>query len=893
MKAELMRITALPREEYPPGFTAAVTEHFQTPNGAWSLNEAQARLLYAARAYGGAVGAMGVGTGKAEPVTEVVWGPTGPRRMGDLRVGDYVLAGDGTPTRVLGVYPRPVRNVYTVHFSDGAEVDACDEHLWSVSTCSSRAKGSPNRIVTTLDLLARTRSNKHPYAVPTGRVAQFDTKGHLPIDPWVLGVILGDCGLTTNTPDMTNGEYAICAEVQRVLRHMGVSFDFKPTRKGTSYQGYMSTPAGQPNPLTDALRALGVMGRGSPEKFVPTCYLLSSAPNRAALLAGLMDTDGTVSKAACTYSSTSEALADAVVHLVRSLGGIARKTARQTWYTYKGKRRPGKPSWRVSLKLPGGESPFGLSIKDAKFQPPTMYQACIRNVTAVEYKGVEDCVCIAVDHPDRLYMTRDFIVTHNTLATMLLPEMMGIDPGDVVVLCPAGLRDEAVEEWEIYQEHFRVPRLRYVSYATLSNTAGINLLTDLAPQLIIADEAHKLGNRGSARTKRFMKYLRANPDVAFVPMSGTLSAGQLGGFQHLVDAALGEAAPIPRPYSLWQSWARIIDVFGQYDPPVRQDYRRMDALCTWAGTTDHREAFAERWRTAPGVVVSEGSSYDGDIEIRRLRFEGEDLPGDLDEHLRWARESMRRPDGDIFLDPLRLAVGLRQLALGYFLRWRWPVNGDPHYKWLSARSEWQRTCQDEIRRGRKGVDSPSLVTAAIANEDAGLRADTVAAWHAWEAIRGEADPESVPAWVTDKVLRRYVDYAYAAKEGVLVWYQYRAEADALERLGLRVYRAGEMPPRDGRTCALSVRAHGTGYNLQAWGRYLVLHPPANAGAWEQLLGRMARTGQARDRLLVEVAGHTDELWGCVGTARDKAKVVQGTVGHRQYLLGAERTEKII
>lgn len=70
-------------------------------------------------------------SGKSQPVDELVLTPTGWVKMGDIKVGDYVIGSDGEATRVVGVYPQGERDIYKITFHNGAEVRCDTEHLWT------------------------------------------------------------------------------------------------------------------------------------------------------------------------------------------------------------------------------------------------------------------------------------------------------------------------------------------------------------------------------------------------------------------------------------------------------------------------------------------------------------------------------------------------------------------------------------------------------------------------------------------------------------------------------------------------------------------------------------------------------------------------------------------
>src|SRR5262249_18455714 len=156
------------------------------------------------------------------------------------------------------------------------------------------------------------------------------------------------------------------------------------------------------------------IGCGAERKFIPTIYKFNTVADRIALLQGLLDTDGSVDSASrIKFSTVSEQLARDVIELVQSLGGTATLSERTTTYTYQGQRGRGQRWLRLNSALPAEIRLFRPSRKAERYthrpkSPPS------RAITDVTFVGRKQAQCIAVDAPDHLYVTDDYIVTHNT-----------------------------------------------------------------------------------------------------------------------------------------------------------------------------------------------------------------------------------------------------------------------------------------------------------------------------------------------------------------------------------------------------------------------------------------------------------------------------------------------
>ncbi|HVU92745.1 MAG TPA: PhoH family protein, partial [Jatrophihabitans sp.] len=309
--------------------------------------------------------------GRAQPVDTPVMTPEGVRPIGELEVGDLVVGADGLPTPVLGVYPQGRKPVFRITTQDGASTLACGEHLWTVRTVDDRSHDRGYRVLQTKDMIGRLRrGHVHRYELPLVEPVEY-VPSPVPLDPYALGLLLGDgCMTGATTPSFATADPELADALQAALPEVIVRH-----KAGVDYvltQGPRSGVLVE-NRVTGALRQLGLMGARSSTKFIPPEYLVNSAAVRVALLQGLLDSDGgpvTQAGRSCRiqYTTCSPQLRDDVVHLVRSLGGVAYARTRAA----EG-RRPGMVRGRevfhrhdahtLDIRLPAAVAPFRLRRK--------------------------------------------------------------------------------------------------------------------------------------------------------------------------------------------------------------------------------------------------------------------------------------------------------------------------------------------------------------------------------------------------------------------------------------------------------------------------------------------------------------------------------------------------
>ncbi|WP_432087457.1 helicase-related protein [Streptomyces sp. bgisy095] len=366
-----------------------------------------------------------VGSGKAQPLDSLVLTPEGFRRMGDMLVGDEVIVPTGDIAVVDGVFPQGERDVWRIALSDGSSVECDDEHLWIVGTSCGWHRGQTPKVMTTREIrhdLHKANGSSKWY-LPVATPVDLGSDSTLPLDPYLLGALLGDGSFRHNLRLST-----IDAEIHDAVANI-VAPDCRLVPVAGSRCDYTIQLArragGVRNPVIHALRELGLWGLSSHDKFVPEQFRNTSIKSRLALLQGLLDTDGTVGKDGMSMSlcTVSPRLAADVAWLVRSLGGRARIL-------------PKKAALNVSVALPEEYPPFRLTRKAERTRPRPKYNTFRRGIRAVEHVGRKPVQCISVAHPSHAYVTDHFTVTHNTMVALRAMLAVVDSGGQAAMLAP-------------------------------------------------------------------------------------------------------------------------------------------------------------------------------------------------------------------------------------------------------------------------------------------------------------------------------------------------------------------------------------------------------------------------------------------------------------------------
>jgi len=357
--------------------------------------------------------------GRALLDSENIITPDGLKPIGEMEVGDYVIGKNGEPTQVLAVYPQGEVPIFEIEFSDHTKSICCGEHLWSTMTLNEKRHNKGYTTKNTLEIMesVKNKHNQKVHRIPICDSVEFNHRD-VEINPYFLGFLLGDGSLHKDASiSISTRDVEVIEEISTSLPE---TLEIKYA-SGYDYRIVKTDSSKLLNPLKLNLNKLNLIGKKSHDKFVPNEYKFNSKEVRIEILRGLMDADGWICQhksgnCRIQYSTTSEKLCEDVKFLVRSLGGLAYSRTREydesDTHEYKGRPiRHVHNSYVVDMMI--DVNPFKLSRKAEKYSNGQNPKP-VKMISSIKEIGKGGCTCIKVDAEDSLFLTEDFIVTHNT-----------------------------------------------------------------------------------------------------------------------------------------------------------------------------------------------------------------------------------------------------------------------------------------------------------------------------------------------------------------------------------------------------------------------------------------------------------------------------------------------
>lgn len=488
-----------------------------------------------------------------QPLDAKILTPTGWTTMGELKIGSEVISRNGKKTEVLNIYPKGIKPVYKITTTDGTSTECCEDHLWLTQTAEDKKRNRAGNVKTTKEIISTLKNNagKLNHFLPRNEAIEYN-KRNLLLPPYLMGVILGD-GHIGDSVSIANIDMELVKRVEEEIKQFdlylcnspgtirySISGKFaanKPARpvkitniltdEEVIYErvGLAELKAGRQldgacknnriingfkyeflektnrwtNPVKDILYKYGLYNKRAWDKFIPEDYKYSDIEDRISLLRGLMDTDGTIKKNGETsYCTTSKQLAMDMIELVRSLGGRAYIRERDRTKEIRQNRKNGdrdikykRISYEFNISLPNHINPFYISRKSQRYKKSYIHYPKIKSIELVGEKEVQ---CILIDNSEHLYITDNFIVTHNTLSEKLDPHFVSIDDGFQFLLSDNLYgKQKSKESWK--EKLYQYTTNGTITKEAISYIRGRNIISSF----ILIDEAQNL-NREEIKT---------------------------------------------------------------------------------------------------------------------------------------------------------------------------------------------------------------------------------------------------------------------------------------------------------------------------------------------------------------------------------------------------------
>lgn len=485
-----------------------------------------------------------------------------------------------------------------------------------------------------------------------------------------------------------------------------------------------------------------------------------------------------------------------------------------------------------------------------------------------------------------------------TLITFILSMLMGWERP--VLFVPAGLRDKTLKiDVPALSRHWKMPaNLEVRSYEELSRDTFADYLSlRRIPDGIIADEVHYLKNRGSARTKRLLRYFHQFPETEFAGFSGSIVHRSVMDYGHLTLLALKDKAPLPHSFIELKTWADALDEgIPEY---IRPDPGALKDFCQIGESP--RDGYRRRLLETPAIISSPDLSTN--IGLQVLEIPHPEVPQNVLDAFHRLRNTAELPGGEMCTTALDQTRHARELFLGFYLKWVWP-DGKVDKEWLKKRKAWRSYVRKMTSRSHGGVwlDTEKQVANAVkrgeivcAENELGVTGnivrDKVNVYAEWVEIRedrrflwgGKREPPKEVVWLSDYMLKALEKWSEDNKG--IVWIESIGFMDKLRERGHPCFRAGdnEIELESGERSVFASLAHTTGKNLQMFSRMCFSNPLSSGKAWEQALGRQHRAGQMADDVVADVFLGCRETWWSFTRSRLDATYIESTLGQKQRL----------
>lgn len=459
------------------------------------------------------------GLGKCIDVDTLIASPNGYIRAGDIKVGDKVFTPKNTVANVVDVYPQnELKECYEITLSDGRSVVADEEQLFNVKINHLGRDSNYGKFknVPLSEIIEEFNNQKNQliaegkWDVPNPKrthiyfnvpeAIEYEHKD-VSIDPYFLGLLIGDGGITTgvgfsnndqNTLDWIRTHLSENYEGYSLKYRSGV--DYSISREDYNPKG--KTREENRNVIKSKLSDLGLLGRNSHTKFIPEIYKFNDIETRMELLRGLMDTDGYIAGSGNTsYTTVSQQLALDFIELVRSLGASAKMIEHSVKY-----KDSFRKCFEVRFVLPFkmGSVVKNNALKVERYNKRLSGKEFFKKLTVADIKpvGLRETICFRIDDPDHLFLTSDYMIVHNTFEIKhTLETLFGSSPNKHWIYIPAGKFTTLQFFQEVYDARDRI-----ICFDEADNiVTNDEIVTMLKPALDTSGDGQMTYNTGTKR----------------------------------------------------------------------------------------------------------------------------------------------------------------------------------------------------------------------------------------------------------------------------------------------------------------------------------------------------------------------------------------------------------
>lgn len=427
-------------------------------------------------------------------------------------------------------------------------------------------KGRREQVVVDLpcnEIEERSKTYREKAKLFTSPAVEFPKKT-LPLDPYFLGVYLGDGSSNKSIRITINKSH------QKILSRLE-KYGFVPSsiRKEKSHCKTYLFPG-----LVPLFKDLDLYQVKSRDRFIPEEYLTSSISQRLELIAGLLDSDGDEEG---IFYTTSKNLADQVSNLIRSVGGFARSLPKVTHF--QGIRCD---SYRVFCSF-AEAIPFCAVLSKQPKRRDMNWKNPRNHSMMIEDAGVADVYGFTMTGNSQWYVTDNWVVTHNTGKTppvcVYLYWQWSSNQIRSVWTMPKSLlkknRDELMlwsefkEEDVVIVDGPKAKRDQLIASDGKVFLMGFDCFSNNWPHILeqhpdidchVSDEIH-LGY-GGPESKRTLAMIEAMKQVKyFIGMTGTIINGRLSSVFPSMQVI--DPTRYPHGYHQFKAYHAVTDSYGK------------------------------------------------------------------------------------------------------------------------------------------------------------------------------------------------------------------------------------------------------------------------------------------------------------------------------------------